>query len=183
MQFTRRKLITSMAGGLAGLAATPALAYIPKDLPWQGDSHRELSFLNLHTGERAKSVAYFEQGRYVPGALAELNKILRDHRTDDMINMDPRLMDLLHVLQKRLGSAAEIEVISAYRSPASNAKLAARSGRVAKKSYHMKGMAIDIAMDDRGLRDIQKVAKSLNLGGVGRYRKFVHVDTGPVRSW
>lgn len=183
MDMTRRKLITSVAGSLAGLYAAPALASAPSEFPWQGSAARSLSLLNLHTGERAKSLTYFEHGRYVPGALAEINKVLRDHRTGDVVNMDPKLMDLLHVLQRRLGSQSEIEVISAYRSPASNAKLAAQSGGVAKKSYHMRGMAMDIALEDRSLRDIQTVAKALNAGGVGRYSKFVHVDTGPVRSW
>ena len=183
MQLTRRTLLTTMTGSLVGLSAAPVLASLPSSvtLPWS--DVRELSFLNLHTGERAKSVAYFDGGQYVPGALAELSHIMRDHRTDDVINMDPKLMDLLHVLQTRLGSESEIEIISAYRSPASNAKLAAKSGRVAKKSYHMRGMAIDIALKDRRLSEIKQAALDLNMGGVGKYRKFVHVDTGPVRSW
>src|SRR5690606_37493968 len=133
---------------------------------------------------RAKKVTYFEYGNYVPDAMEEINHVLRDHRNNEVHAMDKKLMDFLHVLHSKLGSKQEFNVISGYRSPESNAKLAARSGGVATKSMHMQGKAIDINLADRSLTDIRDSAKAMKLGGVGFYSgQFVHVDTGRVRSW
>lgn len=57
--------------------------------------------------------------------------------------------------------------------------------RRGKKSYHMKGMAVDRRIGGIDLKYLHKAAKSLKGGGVGYYPKsqFVHIDTGPVRSW
>lgn len=183
VEVTRRKLITSLAGGALALAASPAMAKLPKASDMSADPVRTLSFVNTHTGERAKKITYFEYGNYVPDALAELNNVLRDHRSNDVAKMDPKLMDLLYTLHGKLDSNEEFKVISAYRSPKTNAMLAARSGGVAKKSYHMKGMAMDMALADRSLADIKKAALAMRAGGVGKYDLFVHVDTGPVRTW
>ena len=98
---------------------------------------------------------------------------------------DKRLFDLLYTLKTTLNTDNEIHVISGYRSPKTNAMLAGKSGGVAKKSYHMQGMAMDIAIPGVKLKTIRDAALSLKLGGVGYYPKsgFVHVDCGPVRHW
>lgn len=172
------------AAGATLLAASPSLAYSPSPKTLKLEPVRTLSFLNLHTGERAKKVTYFEYGNYIPDAMEELNHVLRDHRNNQVHAMDKKLMDLLHVLHAKLGSKSEIKVISAYRSPESNAKMAAASNGVAKKSMHMQGKAMDLQLTDRSLTDIRDAAKMLSLGGVGYYSgQFVHVDTGRVRSW
>jgi uncharacterized protein YcbK (DUF882 family) len=56
---------------------------------------------------------------------------------------------------------------------------------VAKNSYHVKGMAIDLRLPERQLKDLRAAALALAGGGVGYYPKsdFVHIDTGPVRAW
>lgn len=76
-------------------------------------------------------------------------------------------------------------MISGYRSPATNEALRSQSSGVAKKSYHMLGKAIDFRIDGVDLKELRDVAKSLNAGGVGYYARsnFIHIDTGPVRSW
>lgn len=185
--FSRRQCLLGLSGLVAGsvmMGATPALAYQNSRKKLDLAPVRTLSFLNTHTGERAKKITYFEYGNYVPDALVELNHVLRDHRNNQVHQMDPRLMDLLHALHRKLGSGAEYKVISAYRSPESNAKMAAKSNGVAKKSLHMQGMAMDIVLSDRSLKDIRDTAKAMKVGGVGYYSgQFVHVDTGRVRSW
>jgi len=110
---------------------------------------------------------------------------MRDFRTGDTIGMDVGLMDILYRLRTALDSSQPFEIISAYRSPKTNAYLAARSSGVAKHSYHTKGMAIDIRLPGRQLRDVRRAALDLRLGGVGYYPRsnFVHVDTGRVRFW
>jgi uncharacterized protein YcbK (DUF882 family) len=56
---------------------------------------------------------------------------------------------------------------------------------VAKKSFHMSGMAIDVRLPDVDLARLHAAALSLGLGGVGYYpgSNFVHMDVGPVRQW
>ena len=145
---------------------------------------RSISLANLHTGENLKST-YWVNGSYIPEALAEIDRNLRDFRTGDVHPIDPQLVDLLYDLKLKMRSKAPFEVISGYRSPATNAQLASASGGVARKSFHLRGMAIDIRLPDRNLRQLRKAALALRRGGVGYYPKpdFVHVDVGPVRSW
>ena len=177
---TRRSLIKGVAAAPLFFIAKPALAletrlYTPA---------RSLSFVNLHTDEKLK-VTYFEKGRYVPGALEEVNYILRDFRNDQVKDIDTELLDKLAVMHRKLRSNAPFEIISGYRSPQTNAMLHARSGGVASKSQHLLGKAIDIRLSDRDLKDVQRAALELGGGGVGFYPKsgFVHLDTGRERSW
>src|SRR5690606_1368522 len=136
------------------------------------------------TGERCK-VTYFENGSYLPDALEEINHLLRDFRTDEVAAMDPKLLDLLYTLRGKLDTNRPFEIISAYRSPHTNDALREQGRGVAKNSYHVKGQAIDIRIDNRSIRQVRNAALALGKGGVGYYRRsnFVHVDTGPVRKW
>jgi uncharacterized protein YcbK (DUF882 family) len=173
----RRMLGLALAagGGLIFGAARPAAA---------AGVLRELSFDNIHTGEKLTAV-YWQNGRYLADGLQEIDYELRDFRTGDIYAIDPRLLDLLSRLRHQLAYERPIHVISGYRCPATNAMLAARSKRVSKTSYHMRGMAIDIRMPGRPLPELRDAAILLGLGGVGYYPEsdFVHVDTGPVRYW
>jgi uncharacterized protein YcbK (DUF882 family) len=145
---------------------------------------RRLSFYSLHTQE-AVSTVFWQDGRLVPDALAEIDWHLRDFRTGEVRSIDPHLLDLLHRLGGAMQYDGPIHVISGYRSAKTNAMLAAQNGGVAKNSYHLYGMAIDLRLPGRLLRDVQRAALDLAQGGVGFYPKsdFVHVDTGPVRRW
>lgn len=147
-------------------------------------SKRTISLANLHTGENLKTI-YWANGDYVPEALAEIDHHLRDFRTGDIHPIDPQLIDLLHDLRVQMRSKSPFEVISGYRSPVTNAQLASDGHGVARKSFHLRGMAIDIRLPGRDLRQLRKAALSLRRGGVGFYPKpdFVHVDVGPVRTW
>ncbi len=147
------------------------------------EAARALSFYNLHTGERLRTV-YWEKGEYVPGALDEINYILRDFRQNEIKPIDPNLLDLLVTLRDRLHSNDNYEVISGYRSPVTNAMLHANSEGVAAHSLHMDGRAIDIRVPGRPLSLVRAAAFSMQRGGVGYYPgRFVHVDTGRVRWW
>lgn len=145
---------------------------------------RKLRFDSIHTGEKL-TVVYWENGDYLANSLREIDYNLRDFRTGEVHAIDPRLLDLLHRLELQMGYDEPINVISGYRCPATNAMLAARSKRVAKNSFHMQGMAIDIRMPGRPLEELRDAAVVLGLGGVGYYPEsdFVHVDTGPLRLW
>jgi uncharacterized protein YcbK (DUF882 family) len=159
------------------LSARPSVAAL---LPGE----RRLSFFNTHTGETLRTV-YSVGSEYEPQALRDIDRILRDHRTGEVKAMDPRLLDLLHALQGRLGATGPFHVISGYRSPATNAILRKTGGGVGGKSLHMAGKAIDIRLPGTGLSDLRRAARGLKAGGVGYYPSsdFVHVDTGRVRYW
>jgi len=161
--------------------APPALATAPA-LP--ADEVRRAFVHNLHTGETLNAV-YWESGRYVPGALAEAMRVMRDWRNGQEHAMDPRLFDLLHAVQSRLEVNRPMQLISGYRSPATNRMLHAESGEVAAHSQHLIGKASDIRIEGVELANLHRAALSLKAGGVGFYPQsdFVHVDVGPVRQW
>lgn len=169
---------------LFGAAAATALLANPAMAGHVVRSERKLGLHNLHTGERVNTV-YWAEGEFVEEGLVRINQVLRDHRTDEVTRMDPRLIDLLFNLHRRSDGRRPFEIISGYRSPATNKMLRKKSSGVAKRSYHMKGQAIDLRLPGRELRHLRKAALALKGGGVGYYPKsgFIHVDTGPVRGW
>ena len=128
---------------------------------------------------------YFSDGSYLQDALASVNHFLRDFRTDEVHAIDPGLLDLLHGLSDLTGTAKPFQVISGYRSPATNEMLRHLSEGVAGGSLHMKGLAIDIRLADVPLAKLRSAALAAERGGVGYYpaSDFVHVDTGRVRAW
>ncbi|WP_425404241.1 DUF882 domain-containing protein [Hwanghaeella sp.] len=174
---SRRGFITQAIALSAVLGSGPAFAL-------QRAEHRTLTVESLHTGEKCKAT-FWEQGHYNPDALAELNTIMRDHRTGDVFEIDQNLYDALYALSAVVEAQPRFQLISGYRSPKTNAKLAANGNGVAKKSYHMRGMASDIRAERVDLDRLHKAAKALKAGGVGKYVRsnFVHVDVGPVRYW
>jgi uncharacterized protein YcbK (DUF882 family) len=123
-------------------------------------------------------------GSYSPAAMDAIAYFFRCRMTDEEENIDPGLIEILDALEDHFG-AAEIRLISAYRSPARNNAMRSRSGRVARESYHMRGMAADIEIPGIATTSARDFAFFLNQGGVGYYsgRSFIHVDTGPQRTW
>lgn len=163
---------------VAALAGSPLLARARETGP------RVLGFEHLHTGERLE-VEYFNAGGYVVDALGAVDHLLRDFRSGEVGRIDPALLDLLHALRTKTSSERPFEIISGYRSPATNRMLHERSSGVATKSLHMSGQAIDIRVAGLPLASLRDAALSLGRGGVGFYpgSNFVHVDTGRVRAW
>lgn len=170
----------------AGIVGAGALTFMPRAVMAKTTSNdsRTLGFFNTHTNEILKAT-YWQNGNYDRAAVADINFILRDHRSGDVYSMDLKLFDLLTTLHRRSDSKKPFEIISGYRSPVTNAKLASASGGVAKKSMHMQGKAIDIRLRDVKLADLRLDALAIKAGGVGYYPKsdFVHIDTGRVRNW
>ena len=145
---------------------------------------RRLFLHNLHTGDTVKTV-YWANGQYIDGGLDEARHVLRDWRNGQQHDMDPSLFDIFHELSTRLETDRPFQIISGYRSPATNAALHAKSSGVAKNSLHTRGMATDIRVEGVQLRHLQRAALDVGRGGVGFYpvSNFVHVDTGRVRKW
>ncbi len=167
---------------LTALATLPVVT--PRTMFAESAHVRELRFAHTHTGERL-AIEYFRGGTYLPDALATVDHFLRDFRTGDVHTIDPELLDLLHGLARFTETSVPFQVISGYRSRATNEMLRHRSEGVAAASLHMKGQAIDIRLADVPLAKLRKAALDVRRGGVGYYpaSDFVHVDTGRVRMW
>jgi uncharacterized protein YcbK (DUF882 family) len=148
-----------------------------------GDT-RTLNFYHSHTGESIQAT-FRVNGSYDPAVLAQLNHFLRDWRNNDEIRMDPRLFDVVWEVYRTAGAAQPIVIVSAYRSPATNAMLRARSHAVAEYSQHILGRAMDTTMPGMSMEQIREIGMRLQRGGVGYYGRenFVHLDVGNVRYW
>lgn len=151
---------------------------------------RRLAFRHLHTNEEL-DVVYWKDGGYVWDSLMSIKKLLRDFRSTEEHPIDVRLLDILFTLQTQFGSTEPYRIISAFRSPVTNAALQDRSAQangkseVATKSMHMEGKAMDVRLNDVALTAFRDAALALKGGGVGWYPDsgFVHVDIGRVRTW
>lgn len=179
---TRRRFLAMSAGALVTAASIRSQSVFAESAIITPE--RTLSFYNLHTGENLK-VAYWAEGEYIAESLSEINHLLRDYRNGEIKQIDLGLLNLLHAITLRLGTSKPIQLISGYRSPATNSMLHAHSSGVAKHSLHMEGMAADIRIPGHDLRELHEVAIAMRGGGVGYYAQsdFVHVDVGRQRYW
>jgi uncharacterized protein YcbK (DUF882 family) len=147
---------------------------------------RSLRFEHTHTGE-SLALTYAVGDEYVAGALDLIRHFLRDFRNGATHAIDPELLDQLHMLAVATATRAPFQVISGYRSPATNALLQREGRGVASHSLHLQGQAIDVRLADVALADLRDAALSLRAGGVGYYPSpssdFIHIDTGSVRRW
>lgn len=177
----RRKFLKTMVSLGLVVATAPTVAVSC----WtQAPSlEKKLTFYNTHTGEFLKNCLFWADGKLNTQAMAELKYHFRDHRTNQEHDLDPDLIHLIHAIQNKTDSIQPIHLISGYRSPKTNAQLRSASCGVARNSQHLCGKAADIMIPGRTMKQVQQAAKSLKVGGVGRYSRFVHVDTGPVRYW
>ena len=175
----RRNVILGLAASAFAAAAIPPALAARRPI-----GLRSVALRNIHTGEHLNTV-YWADGKYVPDAMRRINWVLRDHYTDEVRRISPDLLDLLTKLQAKLRTREPFQIISGYRSPATNAMLAAMTDGVAQHSLHMQGMAVDIRVPDRSLVKVQHAALNLAAGGVGFYPRsdFVHVDVGRIRRW
>ena len=145
---------------------------------------RSLDVYNVNTGESLRTV-YWIKGQYLPLSLRDLNYVLRDHHSDQVKPIDPQLLDLLYTIDTIVGLRDSFPVLSAYRSPETNAWLRLSHSGVAEHSLHIEGKAVDVRFSGRDLQMVRRLATDLQWGGVGYYpgSGFVHLDTGPVRTW
>lgn len=145
---------------------------------------RKISMKNQRTGESLTTI-YWLEGHYIKPALDEINYFMRDWRQNSVLNMDRRNIDLLAAAHNLLETEEPFLLLSGYRTSRTNRMLRSRSRRVAKDSYHVKGMAADIRLGSRSVGQIARAGVACRAGGVGRYSgaNFVHLDSGPIRTW
>jgi uncharacterized protein YcbK (DUF882 family) len=182
-----RSLPLSRAGYQAGLASLLLLAGAGSvhDATALGET-RTLSFHHTHSDEDL-TVTFKRNGRYDEDGLKKLNHFLRDWRSQDQTTMDRHLFDILWEVYRDVDGKQPIQIISAYRAPATNAMLRRRSSGVARFSQHMNGQAMDFFIPGVALEQIRFAGLRLQRGGVGFYptsgSPFVHLDTGSIRHW
>jgi uncharacterized protein YcbK (DUF882 family) len=176
--WTRRRLAATLAGA----------AFFPfsgcASLPPRPRSTRWIELHNAHTDESINVVFADERG-FVDDGLRKLEFFLRDFREKETHRMDSRLYVLLTDLADGARCLPRYEVISGYRSPDTNEKLHEQGHHVAQHSLHMEGRAMDVRLRGCSVKKLRDLALAASRGGVGYYPKdqFVHIDTGPIRSW
>ncbi len=173
MSLRRRDLL--LAAGLCvvgGIAAGAAPLATP----------RRLKLKNVNTGETFEGTYRDGEGP-IPAALEDLTRLLRDHHVDKTGPLDIATLDFLAEIMAATGQSSAL-ILSAYRTPETNARLAGTRFGVAEQSQHMYGRALDVSFDRR-LADAKNAARLMRRGGVGWYptSHFIHIDTGPMRNW
>ncbi len=122
----------------------------------------------------------------LPGlaTIEQFRVFLRDHYTNQVKEMDPKLRGVLVAAALRF-RAQRIDIISGYRSPKYNLILRKKGHQVARESQHLQGTAIDFRVRGVPIQSLRDFVRSLRVGGVGFYphSHFIHSDTGRVRFW
>jgi uncharacterized protein YcbK (DUF882 family) len=141
-----------------------------------------LRLLDAHTGATFDGT-YRDADGPIARVMDELCVFLRDHHSGGMTKIDIGVIDFLASVMAVTGQTNAV-VLSAFRSPETNAMLARTTFGVAENSQHLYGRALDVRFAAR-LSDAVAVARAMRRGGVGWYPHsgFIHLDTGPVRNW
>jgi hypothetical protein len=115
--------------------------------------------------------------------MEDLSIFLRDHHSGEKIQMDVGVIDFLADILDAVGET-NATILSAYRTAETNAMLARTTFGVAEHSQHIYGRALDLSLRSK-LGEAMNAARAMQRGGVGWYPHsgFIHIDTGPVRSW
>jgi len=180
-KITRRGLMRAFAA--TALTAAPVFGNAAGILRGAGDVRR-ISMRSQRTSESI-DIIYWIEGHYIPQAMEQINIFMRDWRENSVINYAASNIDIMAASHRLMETSEPYLMLSGYRSPATNALLASRSRGVASNSYHMRGMAADLRLSSRSTTQMAAAAIACNAGGVGRYggSNFVHMDSGPVRTW
>jgi len=185
IQTTRRSFLKQTLVGTTMVFMVPLFTVSQVQGKTSGsDISGKLFVYNTHTQESLQIRYLDHNGNWIPEALARLNRLFRCHYNHEVETVDPSLFLLMDRIHTHLDAGRQpLRLISGYRSPEYNDFLRSRGSRVAKQSYHLRGMAADIQIEGIKLEKLLKVAMQLKGGGVGSYSQFVHVDVGPLRSW
>lgn len=165
----------------------PMTRLTPKHVPdFSVKSSMQLAFLNANTGEKMSMSVQEKKGGLSKKQVSQLNYFLRDWRQNEIKEIDgavlKTLIDVCTNYAPKFG-ALEVRITSGYRSKKTNNMLRRSSSKVARRSLHMQGRAIDFSLPNVSIRDLSKTAKTICPGGVGTYNTFVHIDSGPKRAW
>jgi uncharacterized protein YcbK (DUF882 family) len=167
---------------LSLIAGTAVLPHLARAVPLPPPQPRRLNLANPHTGETFSGI-YRDDNGPIPRVMEELSLFLRDFHSGEQIDIDVGVIDFLSNVMQGAGQN-KASILSAYRTPETNAMLMRTSFGAAENSQHLYGRALDVHFGDK-LADAMKAARAMQRGGVGWYphSSFMHIDTGPVRNW
>lgn len=191
----RRELLR----GAGAMALLPLLSACgerlePLPSPWRSGSRLDamipassayLDVVNAHTNERV-ALQFAQDGRMGDRALRRLDWLFRDWRQGRDPEIDRRVYWGLAALsdQARIqGHSGQLTLLSGYRTRRTNNMLRTRGSGAASNSYHLRRRAADIRFDGIEPGQVAEWAEWMQIGGVGRYGNFTHVDSGPIRGW
>ncbi len=167
---------------LSLIAGTVAFPQIVRAVPLPPPLPHRLNLANPHTGETFSGI-YRDDNGPIPRVMEELSLFLRDFHSGETIGIDVGILDFLSSVMQTVGQKSAT-ILSAYRTPETNAMLARTHFGVAENSQHLYGRALDVHFGDKLAQAIE-AARAMQRGGVGWYPHsgFMHIDTGPVRNW
>ena len=173
---TRRVFLTALGTAIGAPQAVLAASRPPPP------AVRRLRLDNAHTGESFEGPYRNEDGP-IAAAMGDLATFLRDHHSGKIAPIDVAVVDFLSDVLDAVG-AVRATVLSAYRTPETNARLARTTFGVAENSQHIYARAIDVHIEGKLERAVA-AARAMKRGGVGWYPHsgFIHLDSGPVRTW
>lgn len=152
---------------------------------------RVLEVARPASNERAK-LLYWKDGEVIDSAYQELCHLLRDVNGKQTAPIDPKLLETLWGTQAfvaRYGIDHPLEILSGYRTRASNTRLIEAGVPAARQSLHIEGRAADIRIPDLNAEVLGSLVRSFRKGGVGFYYRpgarggWIHADTGMNRTW
>ena len=144
-----------------------------------------LKLINANTKD-AVTFQFGKNHRLRSQEISKLNHFLKDWRTNEIKKFDTMVLnDFLKIcsLCSGRGDAVKVSVHSGFRSKETNEYLRRKSHKVARNSMHILGKAIDFSIPGMSVQHLTKIVKANTKGGVGSYPTFVHLDSGPQRSW
>ena len=159
--------------------------FTPEILPNLYDQYLKLALRSVHTGEEMNLVVP-KSLNVSNSAIAKFSHICRDWRYNQAQNMDPGLVQILAKIcdeSKDDTRSISVEILSGFRTHRTNEMLRRRSIMVAKNSYHKLGKALDFRLPGIDLSKTKTSADRYAYGGLGVYKNFIHIDTGPQRRW
>ena len=178
---SRRALLGAFAA--TSVIAAPNYSSAFGFLRGAGDIRR----IKMYSGRSGESVdtIYWVEGKYIKGALREIDYFMRDWRTNQTISIDTRALDIMAASYNLLDASEPYNMLSGYRTAKTNAMLRSSSRNVARNSLHIRGQAADLRLKSRSVTQLARAAASCSAGGVGKYSRsnFVHMDCGPIRTW
>lgn len=144
-----------------------------------------LHLKNVHTGEDM-NLTIPQTLQISERMMKRFNYFCRDWRRNEVTNMDPQLIRILAKIceeSKDDGRVYKVEMLSGYRTHKTNEMLRRSSAAVAKNSFHKIGKALDFRLPNVEPASVMGSAKAHAFGGLGMYKNFIHIDTGPERRW
>lgn len=85
------------------------------------------------------------------------------------VKLSSQLLDALEALRVKIGAA--IIIHSGYRCASHNWQVGGE-----EKSYHLQGLAVDIAVKGHSPEKLAELGEKLGFSGIGIYQNFVHLD-------